>query len=155
MATAMNNKTATESLTEIEQGEEQEEETGSYLQISFSRAPKKNHDALAHLGKWFELWLKKYGVSSKIYYLNNNSSTTRNGEVYEGIESIAKILSISHDEELGVSLQFYRDQAHADQVRSKMMQDKTFGAIAKEFNCLVTPGKSMVTDGFSPLRTQA
>jgi uncharacterized protein YbaA (DUF1428 family) len=147
----MNNRT-TESATEIE-----EQETGNYLQISFSRAPKKNHDALAQLGKRFEQWLKKYGVSSKIYYLNNNNSgsgttTTTNGEVYEGIESIAKILSISEDEMLGVSLQFYRDQAHADQVRSKMMQDETFGAIAKEFDGLVTQGKSMITDGFSRLK---
>jgi hypothetical protein len=37
----MNNKTTTESPTEIA-----EEETGGYLQISFSRVPKKNHDAL-------------------------------------------------------------------------------------------------------------
>jgi uncharacterized protein YbaA (DUF1428 family) len=77
----------------------------------------------------------------------NNKTTT------EGLESIAKILSISDDEELGVSLQFYRDQAHADQVRSKMMQDETFGAIAKEFDTLVTQGKSMITDGFSRLGT--
>ena len=63
-------------------------------------------------------------------------------------------LSISNDEEIGVSLQFYRDQAHADQVRSKMMQDETFGAIAKEFDTLVTQGKSMIiTDGFSRLGT--
>ena len=139
----MNNKTTTESAKEIE-----EQDTESYLQISFSRAPKKNHDVLAQLGKRFEQWLKKYGVSSKIYYLRS-STTTRYETPPEGLESIAKILSISDDEELGVSLQFYRDQAHADQVRSKMMQDETFGAIAKEFDTLVTQGKSMITDGFS------
>jgi uncharacterized protein YbaA (DUF1428 family) len=151
----MNNKTTTtttESATKIE-----EQETEGYLQLSFSRAPKKNHEALAQLGKRFEQWLRKYGVSSKIYYLNNNSSssssTTTNGGVYEGLESIAKILSISDDEELGVSLQFYKDQAHADQVRSKMMQDETFGAIAREFDGLVTQGKSMISDGFSSLMT--
>jgi uncharacterized protein YbaA (DUF1428 family) len=68
------------------------------------------------------------------------------------LDSITKILSISDDEELGVSLQLYRDQAHADEVRSKMMQDETFGAITKEFDGLVTPGKSMITDGFNRLR---
>jgi uncharacterized protein YbaA (DUF1428 family) len=100
-------------------------------------------------------WLNKHGVSSKIYYLNNNSSSTTTSEqreVPEGLESIAKILSVSDDEMLGVSLQFYRDQAHADQVYSKMMQDETCGTIAKEFDSLVTQGKSMVTDGFSRLR---
>jgi uncharacterized protein YbaA (DUF1428 family) len=142
----MNNKTTTESPTEIK-----EQDIGSYMQLSFGRAPKKNHDALAQLGKRFEQWLKKYGVSSKIYYLN--STITSDETPPEGLESITKILSISDDEELGVSLQFYRDQAHADQVRSKMMQDKTFGAIAKEFDSLVTPGKSMITDGFSRLST--
>ncbi len=140
----MNNNTTESATGTIQQ-------TANYLQISFSRAPKKNHDALARLGKQFVQWLDKHGVSSKIYYLNNNSSTT-NTEVYEGLESIAKIISISDDEELGVSLQFYRDQAHADQIRSKMMQDESFGAITKEFDGLVTPGKSMVTDGFNRLR---
>jgi uncharacterized protein YbaA (DUF1428 family) len=143
----MNNKTTTESAKEIE-----EQDIGSYLQISFSRAPKKNHDVLAQLGKRFEQWLKKYGVSYKIYYLRS-STTTSDETPPEGLESIAKILSISDDEELGASLQFYRDQAHADQVRSKMMQDETFGAIAKEFDTLVTQGKSMITDGFSRLGT--
>jgi uncharacterized protein YbaA (DUF1428 family) len=121
------------------------EETGGYLQISFSRAPKKNQDALAQLGKRWVQWLNKHGVSSKIYYLNNNNSSSTT-------TSIAKILSVSDDEMLGVSLQFYRDQAHADQVYSKMMQDETCGTIAKEFDSLVTQGKSMVTDGFSRLR---
>ena len=95
---------------------------------------------------------RQHGVSSKIYYLNNNSSTT-NTEIYEGLESIAKIISISDDEELGVSLQFYRDQAHADRVRSEMMQDETFDPIGKKFDSLVSQGKSMISDGFSSLWT--
>ena len=135
----------------IESAMEIEEETGSYLQISFSRAPKKNHKALAQLGKRWGQWLKKQGVSSKIYYLNSSSTTSRE-EVPEGVESIAKILSISDDEMLGVSLQFYRGKAHADEVYSKMMQDETCGAIGKEFDGLVTQGKGTITDGFSRLR---
>jgi uncharacterized protein YbaA (DUF1428 family) len=142
----------------IESAKEIEEETGSYLQLSFSRAPKKNQEALAQLGKRWVQWLNKHGVSSKIYYLNNSSSTTTTTTTTseqvsppQGIESIAKTLSVSDDEILGVSLQFYRDQAHADEVYSKMMQDETCGAIGKEFDSLVTPGKSMITDGFSRL----
>ena len=127
------------------------EETGSYLQLSFSRAPKRNQEALAELGKRWLQWLNKHGVSSKIYYLNS-STTTSEQEVPEGVESIAKILSVSDDEMLGVSLQFYRDQAHADEVYSRMMQDETCGAIGKEFDGLVTQGKGMITDGFSRLR---
>jgi uncharacterized protein YbaA (DUF1428 family) len=127
------------------------EETGSYLQLSFSRAPKKNQEALAQLGKRWVQWLNKHGLSSKIYYLNSSTSTSEQVPP-QGIESIAKTLSLSDDEMLGVSLQFYRDQAHADEVYSKMMQDETCGAIGKEFDGLVTQGKGMITDGFSRLR---
>jgi uncharacterized protein YbaA (DUF1428 family) len=132
------------------------EATGNYVQISFSIAPKKNQNALAQLGKRWVQWLNENGVSSKIYYLDNSSSstrtTTREEAPPEGVESIAKILSVGDDEMLGVSLQFYRDQAHADQVFAKMMQDETCGAIGKEFDGLVTQGKSMITDGFNRLR---
>ena len=135
-----------------ESAKEIEEETGSYLQLSFSRAPKKNQEALAQLGKRWVQWLNKHGVSSKIYYLNSSPKTSE--KVPEGVESIAKILSISDDEMLGVSLQFYRDQAHAEEVYSKMMQDEVCGAIGKEFDGLVTQGKNMITDGFSRLRME-
>jgi uncharacterized protein YbaA (DUF1428 family) len=129
------------------------EETGNYLQISFSRAPKKNQEALAQLGKRWVQWLNEQGVSSKIYYLDNSSSSsTTSKEVPEGVESIAKILAVSDDEMLGVSLQFYKDQAHANEVFAKMMQDETCGAIGKEFDSLVTQGKGMITEGFSRLR---
>ena len=138
----------------IKSAMEIEEESGNYLQISFSRAPKKNQEALAQLGKRWVQWLNKHGVSSKIYYYLDSSSTrTTNEEVPpEGVESIAKILSVSDDEMLGVSLQFYRDQAHAHEVFAKMIQDETCGAIGKEFDSLVTQGKGMITDGFSRLR---
>lgn len=127
------------------------EETGNYLQISFSRAPKKNEEALAQLGKRWVQWLSEHGVSSKIYYLDN-SSTKSSEKIPEGVESITKILSVNNDEMLGVSLQFYRDQAHANEVFEEMMQDETCGAIGKEFDSLVTQGKGMITDGFSRLR---
>jgi hypothetical protein len=105
-------------------------------------------------GKRWMQWLNKHGVSSRIYYLNSNSSTkttTTSAEVPEGLESIAKILSVGDDEMLGISLQFYKDKAHAYEVYLKMMQDEKCGAIGKEFNGLVTPGKGMITDGFSRL----
>jgi uncharacterized protein YbaA (DUF1428 family) len=140
----------------IESATETEENTVSYLQISFSRAPKKNQEALAQLGRRFEQWLNKHGVRTEIYYLNSSKTTTseQHKEAPEGLESIAKVLSVSDDEMLGVSLQFYRDHAHANEIFSKMMQDETCGAIAKEFDSLVTQGKSMITDGFSRLRLQ-
>jgi uncharacterized protein YbaA (DUF1428 family) len=130
---------------------EKDEETGSYMDLSFSRAPKKNHEAMVQIGKQFVQWLKEHGVMTKIYYL---SSKTINKEVTpQGIESITKILSLDYDEEeeLWVALQFYKDRTHAHEVYSKMMQDESVGAIMKEFDGLVTPGKNMITDGFSRL----
>jgi hypothetical protein len=43
-------------------------ETGSYMDLSFSRAPKKNHDTLAQIGKQFVQWLKKHNVKAEIYH---------------------------------------------------------------------------------------
>ncbi len=137
---------ATESSIEI--GETEGE---GYMDLSFSRAPKKNHDALAQLGKRYEQWLKQHGVSSKIYYLNN---TTSNEVPPEGLENMAKTLSVREDdEELWVAMQFYRDKAHADQVRSNMTQDQGVGAIMREFDSLVSQGKNLITGGFSRLTT--
>jgi uncharacterized protein YbaA (DUF1428 family) len=128
-------------------------ETGSYMDLSFSRAPKKNHEAMAQIGKQFVQWLKKHGVKSEIYHPSSSSSGTTSKEVPpEGVESIAKTLSVGEDEEVWAALQFYRDRAHAEEVRSKMMQDESVGAIMKEFDGLVSQGKSLITDGFSRLR---
>jgi uncharacterized protein YbaA (DUF1428 family) len=125
------------------------EKTGSYMDLSFSRAPKKNHDALTQIGKSYVQWLNKHGVKAVVYHL---SSTAFEQEIpSEGVESIAKTLSIDNDEELWVALQFYRDQAHADEVRSKMMQDESIGKLMNKFDGLVTPGKSLITGGFSRL----
>jgi uncharacterized protein YbaA (DUF1428 family) len=128
----------TEPATEIE-------ETGNYLGLSLIRAPKDNHKSIEQIGKPIAQWFRKHGARPEIYNLSTS-------EFPEGIESIAKTLSIGDEEEVWVALQFYRDQAHADQVRSKMMQDESIGALMKEFDGLVTQGKSMISDGFSRLK---
>jgi uncharacterized protein YbaA (DUF1428 family) len=123
----------TESTTEIESTT-----TESYMDLSFSRAPKKNHDALVQLGKQYVQWLKSQGVRTEIYHLSSSS--------------ITKTLSVGDDEELWVSLQFYRDRAHAEEVQAKMMQDESVGALMKDFDGLVTQGKNLITGGFSRLK---
>lgn len=121
---AINNKTITESAAQIET-------TRSYMDLSFSRALKKNHDAMEQIGKPSVQRFKKHGVRSEIYPLSNIKSTTSEQEVaaaaLEGLESIAKTLSIGDDVEIWVLLQFHRDQAHADEVHSNMMQDESVG----------------------------
>ena len=59
-----------------------------------------------------------------IYYLSGTTITEQNESAPEGSESITKKLSVVEDEELWVLLQFYRDQAHAIEVYSKMMLDE-------------------------------
>ena len=41
------------------------ETTASYMDLSFSRAPKQNHDALTQLGKQYVQWLKFDSVVSR------------------------------------------------------------------------------------------
>lgn len=132
----------TESATGIE------EETGNYLGLNIIRAPKKNHDPMEQIGKPFVQWFKKHGVRPEIY----NLSSTTSEVPPEGLESIAKTLSIKDDEEVWVLLQFYRDRDHADEVTAKMMQDERMGQLIKEFDSLITQGSSLIMGGFSRLR---
>jgi hypothetical protein len=111
------------------------------MDLSFSRALKKNHDAMEQIGKPFVQRFKKHGVRPEIYHLSNSKSTTSEQEAAvaapEGLESISKTLSIGDDVEIWVLLQFYRDRAHADEVHSNMMQDESVGQLIKESDGLV------------------
>jgi hypothetical protein len=99
------------------------------MDLSFSRELKKNHDATEQIGKPFVQRFKKHGVRSEIYHLSSNSSnsssssTTSEQETIaaapEGLESMAKTLSIGHDVEIWVLLQFHRDRAHADEFHAR------------------------------------
>ena len=62
-----------------------------------------------------------------------------------------KKLSVAEDEELWVLLQFYRDQAHANEVYSKMMLDESIGELVKKFDGLIIQGSSLIMGGFSHL----
>jgi uncharacterized protein YbaA (DUF1428 family) len=120
-------------------------ETGNYLGLSLIRAPKENHTSIEQIGKPIVQWFRKHGARPEIYNLSTS-------EFPEGVESIAKILSIGNDEEVWVALQFYRDQAHADQVTAEMMQDESIGALMKEFGGLISQGSNLIMGGFSRLK---
>jgi uncharacterized protein YbaA (DUF1428 family) len=53
-----------------------------------------------------------------------------------------------------VLLQFYKDQAHADEVNAKMMQDESIGALMKEFGGLISQGSNLIMGGFSRLKVE-
>jgi hypothetical protein len=127
----------TTALDIIESATEIEEETRNYMRLNYIPALKKNHDAMEQIEKPFVQRFKRHGVRSEIYHLSSNnssssSSTTSEQETVaapEGLESIAKTLSIADDVEIWVLLlQFYRDRAHEDEVHSNMMmQDENVG----------------------------
>jgi uncharacterized protein YbaA (DUF1428 family) len=138
----MENKTESNREIELEQ-------TGNYLGINFIRAPKRNHDAMKQIGQPFVEWFEKQGVRPEIYYLSGTTSTNEQKEAApEGLESITNKLAVGQDEELWVLLQFYRDQAHANEVYSKMMQDESIGQLVKKFDNLVTQGSNLIMGGF-------
>jgi uncharacterized protein YbaA (DUF1428 family) len=123
------------------------EETGNYLGLSLIRAPKANHKSIEEIGKPIVQWFRKNGARPEIYNLSTS-------EFPEGVESIAKTLSIKaeKEEEVWALLQFYRDKAHADEVTAKMMQDESIGALMKEFGGLISQGSDLIMGGFSRLR---
>jgi hypothetical protein len=132
-----------------ESGNKIGQETGNYLGLNFIRAPKRNHDSMKQINQPFVEWFKKQGVRTEIYYLSGTVSSEQNEAAPEGLESITRKLSVGQDEELWVLLQFYRDQAHANEVYSKMMQDESIGQLVKKFDGLVTKGSSLIMGGFS------
>jgi phosphatidylinositol kinase/protein kinase (PI-3 family) len=139
----MENKT--ESNREIGQ------ETRDYLGLNFIRAPKMNHDAMTQIGQPFVEWFKKQGVRPEIYYLPGTSNA-QNESTPEGLQRIADKLSVGEDEELWVLLQFYRDEAHANEVYSKMMQDESIGQLVKKFDGLIVQGSNLIMGGFTHSR---
>jgi uncharacterized protein YbaA (DUF1428 family) len=119
---------------------------GNYLGLSLIRAPKKNHESIEQIGKAIVQWFKKHGTRPEIYHLSTS-------EFPQSIESIAKTLSIKDEkeEEVWALLQFYKDQAHADEGNAKMMQDESISAIMKEFGGLISQGSNLIMVGFSRL----
>ncbi|MCY1156176.1 MAG: hypothetical protein MOP48_182 [Nitrososphaera sp.] len=88
------------------------------------------------IGKPFVQRFKRHGVRPEIYHLSGSSRSrsrsSRTSEqetiaALEGLETIAKTLSIGDDGEIWVLLQFHRDQAHADEVHSNMMENESVG----------------------------
>jgi hypothetical protein len=111
------------------------------------------------IGKPFVQRCKRHGVRSEIYHLGSNSSSSRSSTTNEqetiaalqGFESIAKTLSIDDDVEIWVLLQFPRDQAHADEVHSNMMENESVGQLIKGFYGLITQESSLVTEDSAAL----
>lgn len=123
-----------------ESGARSQSERGNYLQITFCRIPKKNHDAIIQNGKKNDqLWIRHGTLRTESFQLGDSE--------IPGCDSIGKTLSPGEDEEVRVLLQFFKDENHWAEVMSNMMQDESVGPMVKEFEDL-TQGKRLVTGGF-------
>jgi uncharacterized protein YbaA (DUF1428 family) len=129
----------------MEKTESALEETAGHLEVFLYRVPKKNRDAIEQNLKKFVPWFKKNGVRIEYYQFGN-------GETMEGMESIAKTLSVAEDEDIWIELQYFRDRKHSEDIYGKMMQDASLKPLGDEFFGLITQGKSLVTGGFNRLK---
>lgn len=112
---------------------------GNYLQLTFCRVPKKNHDALIRNGKKNDkLWLKLGTLKTECFQLGSTE--------IPGCDSLGKTLSAAEDEEIWVLLQFFKNEKHWGEVMAKMMEEPSVGPMVKEFENL-TRGTRLITGG--------
>lgn len=116
----------------------------SHLEAFLYRVPKKNRDAVAKNLKKFVPWFEKHRVRIEYYQLGDSKEM-------EGVEGIAKTLSVGEDEDVWMELQYFRDGKHGEEVYAQMMKDKSIEPLATEFFGLITQGKNLVTGSFSRL----
>lgn len=119
-------------------------EFGGLIQIVFIRAPKKNRDALAKIGKETDDFFNKHGVSKFVYRLNARENMM-------DFVNISKIISANDDEDVNLEILSYRDAKHVEEVMKAMEGDKRANEVYKESMEIITPG-SIVFGEFSRLR---
>lgn len=117
---------------------------GSIIQIVFIRAPKKNRDALAKIGKETDNFFRKHGVSKFVYRLNEKENIT-------DFVNISKIISANDDEDVNLEILSYRDAKHVEDVMKAMQDDKRANKLYMKSMKIITPG-SIVCGDFSQLK---
>ena len=119
-------------------------EFGGLIQIVFIRAPKKNRDALAKIGKETDDFFNKHGVSKFVYRLNARENMM-------DFVNISKIISANDDEDVNLEILSYRDAKHVEEVMKAMEGDKRGNELYNESMKIITPG-SIVFGDFSQLK---
>jgi uncharacterized protein YbaA (DUF1428 family) len=98
---------------------------GGLIQIVFIRAPKKNRDDLAKIGKETDDFFMKHGVSKYLYRLNSRENMT-------DFANISKIISANEDEDINLEIVSYRDANHVEEVMKAMESDERAKELYKE-----------------------
>src|SRR6476659_5754602 len=109
-------------------------QNGNYIVMFIYRVPKKNHEALIHLGKQVNDMFNKVGVlRSEVFRLSKT-------EDMMGFTNVSKIVSTSNDqeeeeeeEEVLLETQTYRDHKHLAEVGAIMEKDKSAIMLYQQF----------------------
>ena len=107
-------------------------QNGNYIVMFIYRVPKKNHEALIHLGKQVNDMFNKVGVlRSEVFRLSKT-------EDMMGFTNVSKIVSASNDqeeeeEEVLLETQTYRDHKHLAEVGALMEKDKSAIMLYQQF----------------------
>ena len=117
---------------------------GGLIQIVFIRAPKKNRDDLAKIGKETDDFFKKHGALKFVYRLNTRENMM-------GFVNISKIISSNENEDINLQILSYRDVKHVEEVMKAMEGDERAKELYKESMKIITPG-SIVFGDFSRLK---
>jgi large subunit ribosomal protein L17 len=116
-----------------------QKDSGGLLKIFFIRAPRKNHYALAKIGKQTDEFFRKHGVPKYVYRLNSRGSMM-------DFVNVSKTISASDDEDIWLEIQFYRDAKHVEDVMRAMEGDNRANELYEESMELVTPGPIVFGD---------
>jgi large subunit ribosomal protein L17 len=121
-----------------------QKDLGSIIQIVFIRAPKKNRDALAKIGKETDEFFSKHGVSKYVYRLNTRENVM-------DFVNLSKIMSANAEEDVNLEILSYRDAKHLEEVMKAMEGDNRASELYNESMKIITPG-SIVFGDFSQLK---
>jgi large subunit ribosomal protein L17 len=122
----------------------EQRDLGGLIQIVFIRAPKKNQDALAKIGKETDDFFKKNGVSKYVYRLNSRENRM-------DFVNLSKIIHADEFEDVNLEILSYRDAKHVEQVMKAMEGDKRANELYEESMKIITPG-SIVFGDFSNIK---
>jgi len=116
-----------------------EKDLGGLIQIVFIRAPKKNRDALAKIGKETDDFFRKHGVSKFVYRLNARENMM-------DFVNLSKIISANNDEDVNLEILSYRDAKHVEEVMKAMESDKRANELYRESSKFITLGSIVFGD---------
>ncbi len=118
---------------------------GDHVQQFIYRVPKKNYEAVMDFQKQLNDVFKKHGVT--------NRQVFHAGEVENvpGFVNISDTVSANQNEEVLMVITFYRDRKHRDDVVQKVLNDKNYMPVIKEYAKFLSPESSIVVGEFDRL----